>query len=177
MNARTSKTTRQHAPPEPSTQVPALLHNMGGPRPPQTVFNRTGVATTTAITLPSWVNAASLTNVPGVPDDPDADGDLTAWRLGRYLRVNLPDLGVPELLAYATSQVPGFTRLPAIVPADYKTPSASGLTGSDDIDPWFYLAVRSRIRGRAFIKTAIPELSIHDLRTAVVLHLPKDWKP
>jgi hypothetical protein len=135
------------------------------------------VATTTAITLPAWANTARLTNVPGVPDDPDADGDLTAWRLGRYLGVTRPDLGVPELLAYATSQSPGFTRLPAIVPADYKTPSASGLTGSDDIDPWFYLAVRSRIRGRAFIKTAIPELSIHDLRTAVVLHLPKDWKP
>ena len=177
MNARTSKTTRQHAPPEPSTQVPALLHNMGGPRPPQTVFNRTGVATTKAITLPAWANSARLTNVPGVPDDPDADGDLTAWRLGRYLGVILPDIGLPELVAYATSQVPGFTRLPAIVPADYKTPSASGLTGAAGFDPWFYLAVRSRIRGRAFIKTAIPELSIHDLRTAVVLHLPKDWKP
>ncbi|MFZ4384979.1 MAG: hypothetical protein ACOYOM_08545 [Chloroflexota bacterium] len=177
MNARTSKTTRQHAPPEPSTQVPALLHNMGGPRPPQTVFNRTGVATTTAITLPAWAKAARLTNVPGVPDDPDADGDLTAWRLGRYLRVNLPDLGLPELVAYATSQVPGFTRLPAIVPADYNAPQQPGLSGTDRIDPWFYLAVRSRIRGRAFIKTAIPELSIHDLRTAVVLHLPKDWKP
>ena len=177
MNARTSKTTRQQAPPEPSTQAPALLHNSGGPRPPQTVFNRTGVATTTAITLPTWVNAASLTNVPGVPDDPDADGDLTAWRLGRYLRVNLPDLGLPELVAYATSQVPGFTRLPAIVPADYNAPQQPELSGTDRIDPWFYLAVRSRIRGRAFIKTAIPELSIHDLRTAVVLHLPKDWKP
>ena len=178
MNARTPNTTRQQAPLEPSAQAPALLHNSGGgPRPPQTVFNRTGVATTTAITLPTWVNAASLTNVPGVPDDPDADGDLTAWRLGRYLRVNLPDLGVPELLAYATSQVPGFTRLPAIVPADYNAPQQPELSGSDDIDPWFYLAVRSRIRGRAFIKTAIPELSIHDLRTAVVLHLPKDWKP
>ena len=177
MNARTSKTTRQHAPPEPSTQVPALLHNSGGPRPPQTVFNRTGVATTKAITLPTWVNAASLTNVPGVPDDPDADGDLTAWRLGRYLGVTRQDLGVPELLAYATSQVPGFTRLPAIVPADYNAPQQPELSGTDRIDPWFYLAVRSRIRGRAFIKTAIPELSIHDLRTAVVLHLPKDWTP
>jgi len=180
MNARTPNTTRQQAPLEPSAQAPALLHNSGGGPgmgAPRTVYNRTGVATTTAITLPAWANTARLTNVPGVPDDPDADGDLTAWRLGRYLGVTRPDLGVPELLAYATSQSPGFTRLPAIVPADYKTPSASGLTGSDDIDPWFYLAVRSRIRGRAFIKTAIPELSIHDLRTAVVLHLPKDWTP
>ena len=180
MNARTPNTTRQQAPLEPSAQAPALLHNSGGGPgmgAPRTVYNRTGVATTTAITLPAWANTARLTNVPGVPDDPDADGDLTAWRLGRYLGVTRPDLGVPELLAYATSQSPGFTRLPAIVPADYKTPSASGLTGSDDIDPWFYLAVRSRIRGRAFIKTATPELSIHDLRTAVVLHLPKDWKP
>ena len=177
MNARTSKTTRQHAPPEPSTQAPALLHNMGGPRPPQTVFNRTGVATTKAITLSAWANTARLTNVPGVPDDPDAVGDLTAWRLWLYLGVTRPDLGVPELVAYATSQVPGFTRLPAIVPADYNAPQQPELSGSDDIDPWFYLAVRSRIRGRAFIKTAIPELSIHDLRTAVVLHLPKDWTP
>ena len=163
-------------------QAPALLHNSGGGRPPQTVFNRTGVATTKAITLPAWANTANLTDVPGVPDDPDADGDLTAWRLGRYLGVNLPDLGVPdlgvpELLAYATSQVPGFTRLPAIVPADYNAPQQPELSGSDGIDPWFYLAVRSRIRGRAFIKTAIPELSIHDLKTAVVLHLPKDWTP
>lgn len=173
MNARTSKTTRQQAPPEPSAQAPALLHNSGGGRPPQTVFNRTGVATTKAITLPAWANTASLTNVPGVPDDPDADGDVTAWRLGRYL--TLQDLGVPELLAYATSQVPGFNRLPAIVPVTL--PQQSELSGTDRIDPWFYLAVRSRIRGRAFIKTAIPELSIHDLTTAVVLHLPKDWKP
>lgn len=177
MNARTSKTTRQQAPPEPSAQAPALLHNSGGGRPPQTVFNRTGVATTKAITLPAWANTARLTNVPGVPDDPDADGDLTAWRLGRYLGVTLPDIGMPELLAYATSQVPEFTRLPAIVPADYNAPQQPELSGSDGIDPWFYLAVRSRIRGRAFIKTAIPELSIHDLRTAVVLHLPKDWTP
>ena len=177
MNARTPNTTRQQAPPEPSAQAPALLHNSGGGRPPQTVFNRTGVATTKAITLPAWANAARLTNVPGVPDDPDADGDLTAWRLGRYLGVTLPDIGVPELVAYATSQVPGFTRLPAIVPADYNAPQQPELSGTDRIDPWFYLAVRSRIRGRAFIKTAIPELSIHDLRTAVVLHLPKDWKP
>ena len=175
MNARTSKMTRQQAPPEPSAQAPALLHNSGGGRPPQTVFNRTGVATTKAITLPAWANTASLTNVPGVPDDPDADGDLTAWRLGRYLGVTLQDLGVPELLAYATSQVPGFNRLPAIVPVTL--PQQSELSGTDRIDPWFYLAVRSRIRGRAFIKTAIPELSIHDLTTAVVLHLPKDWKP
>lgn len=175
MNARTSKTTRQQAPPEPSAQAPALLHNSGGGRPPQTVFNRTGVATTKAITLPAWANAARLTNVPGVPDDPVADGDLTGWRLGRYLGVTLPDLGVPELLAYATSQVPGFNRLPAIVPVTL--PQQSELSGTDRIDPWFYLAVRSRIRGRAFIKTAIPELSIHDLRTAVVLHLPKDWTP
>ena len=144
MNARTSKTTRQQAPPEPSTQAPALLHNSGGGRPPQTVFNRTGVATTKAITLPAWANTARLTNVPGVPDDPDADGDLTAWRLGRYLRVNLPDLGVPELLAYATSQVPGFTRLPAIVPADYNAPQQPELSGSDDIDPWFYLQAVER---------------------------------
>lgn len=175
MNARTSKTTRQQAPPEPAAQAPALLHNMGGPRPPQTVFNRTGVATTKAITLPAWANTASLTNVPGVPDDPDADGDLTVWRLGRYLGVSRTDLGVPELLAYATSQVPGFTRLPAIVPVTLTRQPE--LSGTDRIDPWFYLAVRSRIRGRAFIKTAIPELSIHDLRTAVVLHLPKDWTP
>lgn len=177
MSTRTPNTTRQQAPPEPSAQAPALLHNMGGPRPPQTVFNRTGVATTKAITLPACASTASLTNVPGVPDDPDAVGDLTAWRLGRYLGVALPDLGVPELLAYATSQSPGFNRLPAIVPADYNAPPASGLTGAGGFDPWFYLAIRSRIRGRAFIKTAIPELSLHELRTAVVLHLPKDWKP
>jgi len=177
MNARTPNMTRQHAPPEPSAQAPALLHNSGGGRPPQTVFNRTGVATTKAITLPAWANTANLTDVPGVPDDPDAAGDLTAWRLGRYLGVILPDIGLPELVAYATSQSPGFNNLPAIAPAAYITRRQPEMSGTDPTDPWFYLAVRSRIRGRAFIKTAIPELSIHDLKTAVVLHLPKDWTP
>lgn len=169
MSVRTSETTRQQAPPEPSALVPALLHNSGGGRPPQTTFKRTGVATTKAITLPAWTTTERLTS------------DLTARRLGRYLGITLPDMlqdkGVPELLAHATLQVPGFNRLPAIVPASLPSPQHPDVSGTGDIDPWFYLVVRSRIRGRAFIKTAIPELSIHDLETAVVLHLPKDWTP
>ncbi|NDB71381.1 MAG: hypothetical protein EB033_02500 [Proteobacteria bacterium] len=177
MNSRTPTTTRQLAPPEPSAQAPARLHNSGGWAPPQTVFNRTGVATTRAITLPALAATSNLTDVPGPPDDPDAAGDLTAWRLGRYLGVILPDIGLPELVAYATSQLPGFNNLPAIAPAAYITRRQPEMSGTDPTDPWFYLAVRSRIRGRAFIKTAIPELSIHDLKTAVVLHLPKDWTP
>lgn len=96
----------------------------------------------------------------------------------------------PNLAAFlrlATDRASGLDRLPAIAPVvdarDLSEQPGPGQVArprpadTHGCDAWTFLAIRSRVRGNAFVKAADPYLIASELGTAAYLRVPSSWKP
>lgn len=119
---------------------------------------------------------------------------LTPATLARALRGVAPDAVVASIaeardiescLRDASGRSPGLDRLPAITPviSDVEGTTVHG-PGSvarprpkhaRRCDIWTFLAIRSRIRGNAFVKASEPYLTASDLCAAAYVRVSPDW--
>ena len=129
-------------------------------------------------------------------DETDVDAGRIGWGspIARALRGVAPDAVVASIaeardiescLRDASGRSPGLDRLPAITPviSDVEGTTVHG-PGSvarprpkhaRRCDIWTFLAIRSRIRGNAFVKASEPYLTASDLCAAAYVRVSPDW--
>jgi hypothetical protein len=92
---------------------------------------------------------------------------------------------IGSCLRDATTRAPRFERLPAIAPVIADSAVAGVRTAGQVAQPrpedtqrcdiWTFLAIRSRIRGNAFVKASTPYLTATDLIATAYVRVPATW--